>query len=88
VSNIVFENRMINMDKVMHVYPAVLVPIDDKEMGQVSLEWIDTQDKLDVQIKGYVIAFLFQADLPKEEFFYDTREALEIAIERLRDTLE
>jgi hypothetical protein len=79
---------MINMDKVMHVYPAVLIPMEDNEMGQVSLEWLDTQNKIEHEISGYIIAFLYHDDIPKEEFYYPSREALEEGIDKLQQLID
>jgi hypothetical protein len=55
------------------------------ELTQISLEWYDSESG-DIEAKKYAI-FIHLADKSVHNFFYEDREKLENAIEKLANTL-
>jgi hypothetical protein len=76
-----------DLSEVARLYPAAMVRtgMGDEET-QISLEWVDTLADDAVEIARYAI-FIHSTDNAVSSFFYETREALEIALEDLSNQL-
>ena len=82
------ENQTFDMAEVSRLYPAAMVRtgIGDEET-QISLEWVDTLANDAVEIARYAI-FIHTTDNAVSSFFYESRDALEIALEELTEQLK
>ncbi len=77
------QDRTFDMQKVARLYPAAMVKTGEgDEVTQISLEWIDTLATDEVEIARYAI-FIHHTDNSVSSFFYETRDALDIALEDL-----
>lgn len=89
---IVFQGRSIDLDKLVRLYPAVQIRLEDGELVQVSIEWAEAKhDK--ITIDGFVLSW----DLGnsheskrrhKEEFFYPTFHELESSLKEAYQLIE
>jgi hypothetical protein len=81
-----FEGQKFDTDKIKQLYPAAMIPTGYKdELTQISLEWYDTEDS-GIEAKKWAI-FIHLADKSVLPFYYQTREKLENAIEKLANVL-
>lgn len=56
-----FQNKKIDLDKVVRLYPAALVEVPNDTPAEVSLEWAESKaDK--ITIGGYVLVFDYAQD--------------------------
>ncbi len=79
----VIKNRKFDMSDIARLYPAAMVKTGEgDELTQISLEWVDTLKNEEVEVAKYAI-FLHLTDNSVVSFFYETRDALEIALEDL-----
>ena len=77
------EDKTFHMDQVARLYPAAMVETGvGNELTQISLEWVDTLKNDEIAVAKYAI-FVHGTDNSVTSFFYETREALEIALEDL-----
>ncbi len=77
------QDKTFQMDQVARLYPAAMVETGvGDELTQISLEWVDTLKNDEVKVAKYAI-FVHGTDNSVTGFFYDTRDALEIALEDL-----
>jgi len=77
------EEKSFDMKEVARLYPAAMVKTGEgDEVTQISLEWIDTLANDEVEIARYAI-FVHLTDNSVSSFFYETRDALDIALEDL-----
>ncbi len=81
------ENVTFDMANVSRLYPAAMVRTGEgDEETQISLEWVDTLAGDAVEIARYAI-FIHTTDNAVSSFFYESREALDIALEDLSNQL-
>ncbi len=75
-------------DDITQLYPAAMIKTGyNDEVTQISLEWIDMQkENTDVEVVNYAI-FIHKRDRSVASFSYDTREALQIAMDALASQL-
>ncbi|RUM66035.1 MAG: phosphomannomutase [Sulfurospirillum sp.] len=77
------KDKCFDMKEVARLYPAAMVKTGEgDEVTQISLEWIDTLANDEVEIARYAI-FVHLTDNSVSSFFYETRDALDIALEDL-----
>ena len=77
------QNQTFDMAKIARLYPAAMVSTGEgEELTQISLEWVDTLKNDEVQIQKYAI-FIHMTNNSVASFFYETRKALDIALEDL-----
>jgi len=82
-----FENQKFDTDDIKQLYPAAMIPTGYKdELTQISLEWYDTEAGGKVEAVKYGI-FFHLSDKSVTSFFYRDRQELEIALEKLSNTL-
>jgi len=56
-----FQDKKIDLAKVVRLYPAALIAVPDDTPAEVSLEWAESKaDKIDVS--GYVLVFDYAHD--------------------------
>jgi hypothetical protein len=81
-----FEGEKFEKDDIRQLYPAAMIPTGvADELTQISLEWYDTEDS-GIEAKKWAI-FIHLADKSVLPFYYQTREKLENAIEKLANVL-
>jgi hypothetical protein len=81
------EKETFDMANVARLYPAAMVKTGEgEEMTQISLEWVDTLKNDEVEVAKYAI-FIHTTDNAVHTFFYDDRDALEVALEELSTQL-
>ncbi len=81
-----FEGQKFDMSEVKQMYPAAMIPTGaGAELTQISLEWYDNESG-DIEAKKYGI-FIHLADKSVHPFYYENREKLEDAIEKLANAL-
>ncbi len=81
------QDRQFDMAQVARLYPAAMVKTGEgEETTQISLEWVDTLRNDEVEVAKYAI-FIHTTDNAVHPFFYEDREALEIAMEDLSTQL-
>ena len=81
-----FEGQKFEMSEVKQLYPAAMIPTGNgAELTQISLEWYDSESG-DIEAKKYGI-FIHLEDKSVHPFYYENREKLELAIEKLANSL-
>ncbi len=81
-----FEGQEFDSENIRQLYPAAMIPTGTgSELTQISLEWYDTESG-DIEAKKYGI-FIHLADKSVHPFYYENREKLEDAIEKLANDL-
>jgi len=82
-----FEDQEFDTENIKQLYPAAMIPTGYKdELTQISLEWYDTEAGGKVEAVKYGI-FFHLADKSVNSFFYENREELQKALEKLSNTL-
>jgi hypothetical protein len=77
------QNQTFEMANISRLYPAAMVSTGTEgEVTQISLEWVDTLKNEEVEVVKYAI-FIHMTDNSVSSFFYEDREALDIALEDL-----
>jgi hypothetical protein len=81
---IAIKNQTFDTDDITQLYPAAMIKTGyHDEVTQISLEWIDMQEgNSDVVIVNYAI-FIHKKDGSINSFFYESREALQEAMQAL-----
>ncbi len=81
------QNETFDMTDISRLYPAAMVKTGEgDEETQISLEWVDTLAGDAVEVSRYAI-FIHTTENAVYSFFYESREALEIALDELSDQL-
>ncbi len=81
------EGQEFEMENITQLYPAAMIPTgESNELTQISLEWYDTQEKSSIVAEKYGI-FIHLADKSVHPFYYENRQKLENAIEKLSNAL-
>ena len=81
-----FEDQKFEKEAIRQLYPAAMIPTGHgDELTQISLEWYDTEDS-GIEAKKWAI-FVHLSDKSVLPFYYQTREKLENAIEKLANVL-
>lgn len=81
------EEQTFEMENITQLYPAAMIPTgESNELTQISLEWYDTQKKSDIVAEKFGI-FIHLKDKSVHPFYYENRQKLENAIEKLSKTL-
>ena len=74
--SIITENQEVELSNIKQLYPAAIVKTGyQDETTQVSLEWLETESKGQVELVEFAI-FLELKDTSKYSFSYSTREEL------------
>ncbi len=81
---ITIENQTLDTDDITQLYPAAMIKTGyNYEVTQISLEWIDMQEgNTDVTVVNYAI-FIHTRDRSVTHFPYQTRTALQEAMDAL-----
>lgn len=84
---IIIEDRTFNTADIRQLYPAAMIPSGyGDELTQISLEWYDTKEQDKIVAHKYGI-FIHLNDKSVHPFYYENRELLEIAIDKLAQQL-
>lgn len=81
------ENTHIDTQEITNLYPIAIVKTGDaNETTPISLEWLEHESKGRVVVAGFAIVVQYKNG-EKKEFFYPSREQLDIAIESISSQL-
>ncbi len=88
---ITFQGRTIDLDRLVRLYPAVQIRLEDGETAQVSIEWAEAKfDHIDID--GFILSWDLGDGKPnerlKEEFFYPTFDELETSLKEAYKLIE
>ncbi len=86
---ITIENQTFDTDDITQLYPAAMIKTGyNDEVTQISLEWVDMQEgNADVTVVNYAI-FIHTRDRSVAHFPYQTKIALQEAMDVLAKQLE
>ncbi len=85
---ITIKEKTFDTARMTQLYPAAIIKTGHKdETTQVSLEWLELEAKGKVELESYAI-FIYMGEEGKYSFHYESREALDRAIEMLATQLQ
>ncbi len=80
---ITIEDQTFDLNEISRLYPAAMVKTGNgDELTQISLEWVDTLKDEETQVAKYAI-FVHSKNNAVSSFFYQNREDLETALEKI-----
>ena len=56
-----FQNKKIDLDRVVRLYPAALIAVPNETPAEVSLEWAESK-KDKITVDGYILVFDYVQD--------------------------
>jgi len=86
---IILEGEKFDTDDITQLYPAAMIKTGyNDEVTQISLEWVDMQEgNADVSVVNYAL-FLHKRDRSVVSFPYQSRDALQEAMNALAEQME
>ncbi len=85
---ITIEEKQFDLKDVARLYPAAIITTGiENEQTPISLEWVDTLKNEETKILGYAI-FVHTTDKAVESFSYESREALEVALDKIAQQMD